>query len=205
MTDIAFPTLSRSAVRVLRWLLVAPAQMFRSPLDGTLQTGATQGPRWEAVLNFRPMTEADAVEIQAFKAKMRGQANRALVPYSGRLVPRGTITTGGVTVNGALSAGASQLTLAGCGNTKTLLTGDFFSLGGEFKMAVDGPYTSDAGGAMANVKFEPPLRAAVSNGAAVTLSSPTCKMVQKSAETGWSTSPPKITDNDAMAFEEAFT
>lgn len=204
MADIALPTLSRSAVSVLRWLLVAPAQVFRSPLDGTLQTGATQGPRWEAVLQFRPMGEADAADIQAFKAKMRGQANRALIPYVARTVPRGTITTSGVTVNGALSAGASQLTLAGCGNTKTLLNGDFFSVGGEFKVVVDGPYTSDAAGAMANVKFEPPLRAAVSTGAAVTLSSPTCKMVQKSAESGWSTDAAKITDNDAIAFEEAF-
>lgn len=205
MTDIAFPALARETVRVLQWSLVAPAQAFRSPFDGTLQTGSTQGPRWEAVLSFRPMVEADAVEIQAFKAKLRGQANRALVPYTARRVPRGTITTSGVTVNGALSAGASQLTLAGCGNAKTLLTGDYFSVGGEFKMVVDGPYTSTAGGAMSNVKFEPPLRAAVSNGASVTLSSPTCRMVQKAADTGWRTGAPTLTENDDMAFEEAFT
>lgn len=204
MTDIAFPTLSRGAVQVLRWIVVRPAQLFRSPLDGTLQTGATQGPRWDAVLSLRPMLEADAVEIEAFLAKL-GQGNRALIPYFKRKVPRGTITTSGVTVNGALSAGATQLTLAGSGNAKTLQTGDCFSVGGEFKMAVDGPYTSDALGAMLNVKFEPPLRAAVSSGAAVTLSSPTVKMVLKSAEAGWDSRPPVITEFDAIAFEEAFT
>jgi hypothetical protein len=204
MTDIAFPTLSRESVQVLRWIVVRPAQLFRSPLDGTLQTGSTQGPRWDAVLSLRPMLEADSVEIEAFLAKL-GQGNRALIPYFKRKVPRGTITTSGVTVNGALSAGATQLTLAGAGNAKTLLTGDCFSVGGEFKMVVDGPYTSTAGGAMSNVKFEPPLRAAVSSGAAVTLSSPTVRMIIKSPEAGWDTQAPLRTGFDALAFEEAFT
>ncbi len=205
MSDITFPSLSRGAVAVLAWRLVAPAQSFRSPLDGTLQTGSTQGPRWEASLSLRPMTEADAVEIQAMLAKLRGQANRLLVPYFGRTVPRGTLTTSGVTVNGALSQGATQLTLAGAGNTKTLQTGDLFSVGGELKLVVDGPYTSDAAGAMASVKFEPPLRAAVADGAAVTLSSPTCTMVKKSADAGWTTRQGLISEFETIELEEAFT
>lgn len=52
MADIAFPTLSRGVVRVLNWDFVAPAETFRSPLDGTLQTGSTQGPRWGCVLHL---------------------------------------------------------------------------------------------------------------------------------------------------------
>lgn len=204
MADIAFPALSRSAVAVLRWVANAPAQMFRSPFDGTLQTGASQGPRWEASLEVRLVAEADAVELQAFIMKLRGQANRALVPYFARTVPRGTITTAGVTVNGALAAGATQATLAGAGNARTLLTGDLMKLGNQVVMVVDGPYTSDAAGALANVKFEYPLRAAVANGAAVTLSSPTVKMILKNATSGWETSPAKLTRVTGLDFEEAF-
>lgn len=204
MTDIAFPTVSGESIQVLRWMVVRPAQQFRSPLDGTLQTGSLQGPRWDAVLALRPMVEADAAEIEAFLAKL-GQSNRALIPYFKRRSPRGTITTSGVTVNGALAAGATQLTLAGCGNAKTLLTGDCFAVGGEFKMVVDGPYTSDGVGAMANVKFEPPLRAAVSSGAGVTLDAPTVRMILKSAEAGWDTRAGLVSEFDSLAFEEAFT
>jgi len=201
MADLAWPSLARSVARVLRWEVIAPAEAFRSPLDGTLQTGASQGPRWGASVNVRVMAEADAVELQAFAAKLRGKANRVLLPYLGRLVPRGTINTSGVTVNGALALGATQATLAGCGNAKTLLTGDWMSIGGQLLMMVDGPYTSTAGGAMANVKFEHPLRAAVSDAAAVTLSSPTCRMVCTGL-LGWETRAPTLTEFAGFEFEE---
>jgi len=194
MSDIAYPTLSRETVQTLRWRVIAPAQSHRSPFDGTLQTGATQGPRWGASLTLRRMEEADIAEMQAFAVKLRGQANRALLYNFARSVPRGTITTSGVTVNGALAIGATQLTLAGCGNTKTLLTGDWIGVGGQLLMVVDGPYTSDGAGAMANVVFEHPLRAAVSSGAAVTLTKPTFRMVQISPEIEWSTVAPVISE-----------
>jgi len=194
MSDIAYPVLSRDTVQILRWRVIAPAQSHRSPFDGTLQTGATQGPRWGASLTLRRMEEADIAEMQAFAVKLRGQANRALLYNFARSVPRGTITTSGVTVNGALAIGATQLTLAGCGNTKTLLTGDWIGVGGQLLMVVDGPYTSDGAGAMANVVFEHPLRAAVSSGAAVTLTKPTFRMVQISPEIEWSTVAPVISE-----------
>jgi len=202
MSDIAYPTLSRETVQALRWRVIAPSQSHRSPFDGSLQTGATQGPRWGASLSLRRMEEADIAEMQAFAVKLRGQANRALLYNFVRSVPRGTITTSGVTVNGALALGATQLTLASCGNTKTLLTGDFLGVGGQLLMVVDGPYTSDGAGAMANVVFEHPLRAAVSSGAAVTLTKPTCRMVLTSSEIEWSTVAPVISEI-GFEFEEA--
>jgi len=204
MADIAYPTLSRETVQALRWRVIAPSQVFRSPFDGSVQTGATQGPRLGASLSLIPMQEADIVEMQAFAMKLRGKANRALIYNFARNVPRGTITTSGVTVNGALAVGATQLTLAGCGNTKTLLTGDFLGVGGQLLMVVDGPYTSDGAGAMANVVFEHPLRAAVSSGAAVTLTKPTCRMICTSDWIEWSTVAPVISEI-GFEFEEAFS
>jgi hypothetical protein len=202
MSDIAFPTLTHGAVQVLRWRVIARTQEFRSPFDGTVQTGDTQGPRWGASLDLRRMEEADAVVMQAFLVKLRGKVNRALIQNFGRPVPRGTIALSGVTVNGALAAGATQLTLAGCGDTKTLLTGDFLGVGGQLLMVVDGPYTSDAAGAMANVLFEHPLRAAVSDTAAVTTNTPTGRMVLLAQESDWMVSAPVITQM-SLEFEEA--
>lgn len=202
MADLAYPVLSRETVQTLRWRVVAPAQVFRSPFDGSVQTGSTMGPRWAASLALRRMEEADIAEMQAFAVKLRGQANRALIYNFARPVPRGTLNTSGVTVNGALALGATQLSLAGCGNTKTLLTGDFLGIGGQLLMAVDGPYTSDAAGAMPNVVFEHPLRAAVSSGAAVTLTKPTCRMLLASSDLEWSTVAPVISEI-GFEFEEA--
>ncbi len=204
MADIAFPSLSTAVVSAARLTCLAPAQFYRSPFDGTLQTGATQGPRWLMSLSLRRLLEADAVSLRAYIMKLRGQTNRALLPVFERPTPKGTIALSGVTVNGALAAGATQATLAGAGNTKTLLTGDYMKLGDQIVMVVDGPYTSDAAGAMASVKFEYPLRAAVSSGASVTLNQPTMRMVLRSAEAGWETGPGVISEIAGLDFEESF-
>lgn len=204
MSDIAFPSLTQGVVQVLRWRVIAPAQEFRSPFDGSIQTGDTQGPRWGASLELRRFEEADAVELQAFAVKLRGKVNRALIHNFGRPAPRGTITTTGVTVDGAVAAGATQLSLSGCGAGGTLLTGDFLGIGGQLLMVVDGPYTADGGGDMADVLFEHPLRAAVADLAAVTLLAPTCRMVLLAPEVDWLVSAPVVTEMP-MEFEESLT
>ncbi len=202
MSDITFPVLSRDTVCRMTWRVIAPAQEFRSPFDGSVQTGDTQGPRWGCSVQIRPMKEADAVEMQAFLLKLRGKVNRALVHNFARPVPRGTITVSGVTVDGAVAAGATQLSLQGCGNAKTLETGDFLGVGDQLLMVVDGPYTSTAGGDMANVVFEHPLRAAVLDGAAVTLTKPTCRMLLLSDSSEWMVTAPVISEM-GFEFEEA--
>lgn len=205
MADIAFPTFTRAVVEVHRHTCLAPVQEFRSPFDGSVQTGASQGPRWELGIQIRLLEEADAAELQAYVMKLRGKANRALLPYFARQQPRGTISTAGVTVNGALAAGATQATFAGAGNAKTLVTGDMLKLGDQMVMVVDGPYTADALGAMANVKFEYPLRAAIANGASVGLNAPTLRYMLKSHSAGWETRAPVVTEMVGLEFEEAFS
>ena len=202
MADIAFPTLSREAVAQLEWKSISPAEVFESPIDGSVQTGDTQGPRWALVADLRPMAEADIAEFQAFLAKLRGKTNRALVRYFAREVPRGTINLSGVTVNGALSVGATQLDLSGCGSATTLLTGDFIGIGGQLLMVVDGPHTASGGGAMTSVKFEHPLRAIASHGAPVTTDKPTCRMILAGQSNGWPTGVAVISKM-ALQFEEA--
>jgi len=107
-------------------------------------------------------------------------------------------------LTGAVAAGATTLSLQGCGNATTLFTGDFFGVGGQLLMAVDGPYTATAGGDMANVVFEHPLRAAVLDSAAVTLAAPTCRMLLLAHELEWMVSAPVVTEM-SLDFEESLT
>ena len=189
MSDIALPSIS-GLVDSLLWRVIAPTQQFRSPVDGSLQTGDTQGPRWGAQIKLRDDLDVDEVqELQGFLLQLRGMVNRALVPNLARSSPRGSISTVGVTVDGDVSAGSTQLSLSGCGASGTLVTGDFFKVGDQVLMVVGGPYVADGSGDMANVSFEHPLRADVSDTASVTLSSPACRMVLISDDAGWTVSP----------------
>lgn len=207
MSTIAWPTgLSKGPTR-LEWGLRANTQSFTSPLNGETETLELPGARWMCRLTMPPFKGTLALNDQGIMAayimKLRGQANRAALYNFKRSTPLGTINTTGVTVNGAVSAGATAVTFAGAGNAKTLQTGDFFSVAGELKMVVDGPYTSTSGGAMSNVAFEPPVRVAWSNGAAVTLDKPTALFILESSEAGWRSSVGDVTEFD-LAFVEAF-
>lgn len=189
MSDISLPSIA-GLVQSFAWRVIAPSQMFRSPFDGTVQTGDAQGPRWGASIRLRDDMDVDeAQDLLGFLLGLRGMVNRALIPNLSRLTPRGTIQTSGVTVNGALAAGATQLSLSGCGAAGTLVTGDCFKIGDQLLMVIDGPYTADGSGEMANVVFEHPLRAAVLDNAAVTLSSPTCRMLLMNGDAGWMVAP----------------
>lgn len=211
MSNIAFPSLSalRDSPPSLDWRLISNTQVFTSDLSGSVQTLELPGSRWACDIPWADLEEDDAALLQAFLAKLRGQANRALIHNFARPVPRGTINRSGVTVDSLVSplagpsAGATEVTLAGCGAGGTLVTGDFFGVGTELKMVVDGPYVAGAGGQMVEVAFEPPVRAAWSYGASVTLTRPTCRMILAEPVSRWSTRPGKLTDLP-MSFIEMF-
>jgi len=116
--------------------------------------------------------------------KLRGQGQRFYLPNFTHLAPRGTVSTSGVTVNGATAVNATSVTFAAAGAIKTLLAGDYFQVGAEMKMVV-ADAASDGLGAM-TVTFEPPARLIFAHAAAVTFLNPTVKMMLKSADIKWS-------------------
>lgn len=173
MTTFAFPTLSIGPQSAEFWQ-DAPAQEFRSSFDGSVQTVELAGSAaWQFVAEWPTLTEADARIFNGWLAQLRGYANRFTAYNWQRPVPNGTINLSGVTTSSSLSIGSTSVNLAGCGNTKTLLIGDMIGINGELKMVVATDKTSDAGGAISAVTFEPPMRAAITSGAAVTLDKPT--------------------------------
>lgn len=176
MTTLSWPTLTRATPGEMRLRLLWNTQRaMESPFSLSVQTLEQAGARWAASFVMSNLVQADWRLLEAWMAELRGMANRFTLYDFAAPSPRGTITTSGVTLNGALAQGISTAVFAGCGNTKTLLRGDKFAIADELKIVVNADKTSDAGGAMTAIRFEPPVRAAAgwSNGAAVTLSSPT--------------------------------
>lgn len=195
MSDIAFPTLSRSTPLSVEWGLKSNTQIMVSPLNGSVQRLELIGARWTASFSWTGLRDADAALLEAFVVQLRGQANRAtLHPYY-RPQPRGTIALSGVTVSGAVAQLASTLALANCGAGATLLRGDYFAVGDELKMAT-ADATANGSGAMSGVTFEPPVRAVAgfANGAAVVTDRPTTNFILTDPHVRWSVRPGRLTD-----------
>jgi hypothetical protein len=202
MTDIAFPTLTRSAPPELTWGIVWNTQVFEAPETGSIQTVENPGARWRAQMQFPNLEEADATLLQAWLMKLRGRANRALIHNFARPNVRGTMT-GTPLVNGASQTGSS-LVIDGGGNARTLLAGDFFGVGGKLKMVV-ADMTTDASG-NGTITFEPPIPSGQSpaDNASITLVKPTCRMIMESDSAEWLTRAPILTDVP-LSFIEVFS
>ena len=203
MADIAFPTLTRSAPRDVEWGVLWNTQVHASPLTQAVRTVELPGARWQVVFKFGSLEEADAALLQAHLMKLRGRVNRSLIMPWQRSQPRGTIA-GTPLVAGASQTG-STLAIDGCTAGTTLKTGDFFMVGSgtdaELKM-VTADATANGSGAM-SVTFEPPLRAAPADNAAITTTNPTGRFMLASDDVRWNTAPGKYSDF-SLQFVEAF-
>lgn len=201
MSNITFPTLSRSSPPTVEWGIRANTQVLVSPLNGSVQTLELPGARWFTSFTWETLAEADAALLQAFLVKLRGQANRAVMyPYH-RPTPRGTIA-GTVLANGAIAQGATTWTLDGLTAATTVKAGDYLACGGNLVMAV-ADATASGGGAI-SVTVEPPTRTAITDNAAATFSYPTANFILQDPEVKWATRSPIFTDV-SLAFVEAFT
>lgn len=197
MTTLTWPTLTRSAPRVLDWSLAPNTQTFSSPLSGAVQTVEMPGARWQVSFAMENLTEADSPLLQAFLVKLRGKAGRFYLHNFARPEPRGT-QRGTPLVKGASQTG-NTLEVDGCTIAATLLAGDFFEVNGELKMVV-ADATANGAGEM-SLTFEPPLRSSPADNAVVTLSQPKATFMLASDELKWSTQPGKFTTFSIDAIE----
>lgn len=179
MPTITWPTLNRRPTRQT-WELRSLTQVHESPLTGSVQTQELPGARWATSIVFENVAHPDdKAALMALAVKLRGRAGRVAVRNWGA-TRRGNI------VGTPLVAGAGQTgaTLATDGWTTgaTVKAGDYFSVGGELKML-----TADAAetaGAM-TLTFEPPLRAAPADNAALTFTAPTALMMPVGDGVNW--------------------
>ena len=170
MPTLTLPTLTRTAPTVVSFRLLHNTQSFESPLNRTVQTLELPGARWQAVVEWKNLVEADARIFKAFLASLRGAAGRFYLGDLSHGTPAGT-ALGTPLVKGASQTGTSLVTDGwSAGQTSLLLPGDYFSVNGELKI-ITAVCTSDGSG-NATLSFAPPLRSAPADNAPITVINP---------------------------------
>lgn len=157
------------------WGQLQNRRVSKSSLNGASQSTTLPGMRWTVALSFPQHHVSARKALEAKLAELSGEEHRAALYHFAQPVPRGTCNLAGVTVSTLAAQFATTLLLAGCGNAKTLLAGDMFSVttstGAQLVM-VRADATASAGGAM-TVEVRAMLRGSVSAASAVVLDHPT--------------------------------
>ena len=162
------------------WRPVSNTQTMVSALSKATQTLELPGAQWtcEATWATTPMTHWRLWE--AFKAQLRGGANRFFCGPWHAATPQG-IAGGAPVVNGAGQTG-NTLNVRGCTSSQSpwLKVGDYFHFATpdgwqELHLVVGSDVASDGSG-HATLTIEPPIRTSPADGAAIVTQSPQCIM-----------------------------
>jgi hypothetical protein len=175
MTTYTWPQTALYTPNEQKLLIIHNQIVTESILSKYKQVLSRPGAMWGWDILLSDMNPSELAEIEAFITRLSGQEHWVTMFDWIRPVPRGTINLGGVTMSSTAAQFATSAILAGCGNTKTLLAGDWLKLGSQLVMNVTDA-TSNAGGVM-TIEFRHMLRAQVSAGASVVLDHPTSNYI----------------------------
>jgi len=178
MALITLPT--SPTFKASRFGLRANTQLFNSPLDGSVQTLERAGARWFGEFEVAPGAAADVAEWRAKLALLSGMADRFIARDSLNTTPRG-VATGTPLVDGSAQSGRTFNTKGWAINiTGILLEGDYLSfinLDGFNELHIVTADVNSDGTGLAALTVEPPLRAAPTDGTAITVTNPSCEMM----------------------------
>ena len=134
--------------------------------SGRRQARQIDGQRFRLRIRFPIMTRAEFAPINAFIMKQRSQME------SFQYVPPTIddalgVASGVISVNGAISAGATTCSIDGMANSTSgvFKAGDYFRFTGQNKVYMVMADVSSNGSGQGTLTFEPPLRANVSDNA----------------------------------------
>lgn len=170
MSDYPWPlTIVPSACE---WTLEANTASFNS------RALVRPGDRWSCTLTMPVQSRADSVVLRAFIARLRGGANRALLPVWG-WKRRGAAATDGA-VDGAGQTGTT-LNVDGVQGAveNAVRVGDFIAVGGRLYMVAEDA-DSGAGGTLA-LTLTHPIDSAPSDGAVVSILQPLGRFILTNA------------------------
>lgn len=194
----------------VRWGIKANTQVFVSDLNGSVQTVELPGARITCTLEMPPLEREDAAELEAFIAKLRGQANRAQIPVFGRLTARGVWGGSPVVDNEVgsptLSQTGSTLYVRGLTAGTTGKKGTWFNLGsgGQLLQVLD-DFTADGSG-KAQLTVGPPIRTAPADGTALVITDPVLpKAILDDPHVEWELTPSGTPNDNFAGFRLAFT
>lgn len=152
-------------------------QVSVSDLSGYVQTVELPGARWSMSLRMPTMLRAGGAAImEAFIAKLRGQAVRAVMPVFGRAAPLGTWAGSPVVDNNVGSPSLSQtgttLWTRNFSAFATVNKGDYFNLGsgGQLLMVTEDGVADSSG--ILQLSVQPAIRSAPAHLTALDSSAP---------------------------------
>jgi len=135
-------------------------------VSGRRQARQIDGQRFRLTLKFPVMSRSEFAPILAFIMKQRSQLESFQFTPPTVDDSLGTANTV-ISVNGAVSAGATSCSIDGMGNNLTgvLKAGDFFRFTGQNKVYMCVADVSSNGSGAGTLTFEPPLRSNVADNA----------------------------------------
>jgi hypothetical protein len=140
--------------------------IISTTVSGRRQARQIDGQRFRLTISFPPMTRAEFSPINAFIIKQRSQLESFTYSPPTISTPLG-VATGVISVNGAISAGATSCSIDGMANSTTgvFKAGDYFRFTGQNKVYMVMADVSSNGSGQGTLTFEPPLRTAVADNA----------------------------------------
>ena len=134
--------------------------------SGRVQTRQIDGQKFTITLDYAPMTRSNFAPIKAFLMKQRSRLNTFTVIPPVVSNAQG-VATGTISVDGAISSGATTCTIDGMTTSTTgiLKAGDYFRFTGQEKVYMAVEDLDADGTGSGTLTFEPPLRSDVSDDA----------------------------------------
>lgn len=170
MATITYPSTPRP--QSMSWRLVMPSQTNVSDWTGRRQTISSGRGWWESQVTFPPIVGTTNVNAwRAFIAKSRGKANDFQVPVDPTAQSASTATP---MVNGAGQTGRTLNTDGWPLSTTVLQAGQYVTINNQLLQLTEN-ITSNGSG-VATLTFEPPVRVAPSDNAAIEFKNPYCLM-----------------------------
>ena len=136
--------------------------------SGRVQTRQIDGQKFTITLDYAPMTRSNFAPIKAFLMKQRSRLNTFTVIPPVVSNAQG-VATGTISVDGAISAGATTCTIDGMTTSTTgiLKAGDYFRFTGQDKVYMAVEDLDADGTGSGTLTFEPPLRSDVADDVAL--------------------------------------
>jgi hypothetical protein len=136
--------------------------------SGRVQTRQIDGQKFTLTLSYPPMTRQNFAPIKAFIMKQRARLNTFTIIPPVISNAQG-VATGTISVDGAISAGATTCTIDGMTSStnEILKAGDYFRFSGADKVYMAVEDLDADGSGSGTLTFEPPLRTAVTDDTAL--------------------------------------
>lgn len=170
MATVTFPSTPKP--NGMSWRLVMPAQTNVSEWTGRRQTIASGRGWWECQLSLPPIVGTTNVNAwRAFIAKSRGKSNDFQIPVDPTAQSSAVATP---LVNGASQTGRTLATDGWPVSSTVLVAGQFVTINNQLLQLTENVTSNGSG--VATLTFEPPIRTAPSDNAAIEFKNPYCLM-----------------------------